>query len=208
MSSGDEGDSPIDIKYHREKGTSIYARIPIDFPYDIKHEANELYLSLVSHGCRIKKEAKLESYAFYCVYQTLRKYPDRVMSPYKLAILMGIGKKAIAKALTTASKYDLDNPVRISAPDDFLPEFLQDANVPIGETDKARSFLREIVASTPSLTELAPQSLAEGVAYYYATVVRPQADTPIRKPDYAERIGVSVMTLNKILGRIKSAAQA
>ena len=202
-SSDREDDDSIEVKSHTchriRIPANIYGYIDFsDLSPELKKKINDYYLFIVAKGSKPKKEDKQKELACYCYYMTLLQEPDS-SSPTRTGSLFGYTEEAVREIVSRMAKKDNSFEILLAHPRQFVREFMDIAGLSSMEYDTVVEHINRIMEKDEgSLSDMAPQGVAQGFVYYYLVNIRvPPLD--MSKADYADRVGVSVMTLNKTI---------
>ena len=198
-------DQPIDIKHGRKCVIGFASDIDDSaFSREVKWRAHEIAKELEKNGLDVKRVDKKKELEFYALYQALLEVPvgdDQIpeaLTPSMLANILKFPKTKISKVLPKISKFDHKREIFVAKPEHFLKSLMKSTGV-----DDPKDY-EELLKLTriPNLKELDdfPQNVACGIVCYYLTKI---TKGEMKESEFAKKICMSSMTVNKIVKRVK-----
>jgi transcription initiation factor TFIIIB Brf1 subunit/transcription initiation factor TFIIB len=196
--------SPIDYTLERphkiltqEKIRSLIADLkPLDFPDEIKHEANTVFLNMNCPTKRSKKRKLLVFYCLYCAYLELRN----PQVPTAIARKIPIKQSEIPKAMALFSEIQTG----YRPPDIKITpiHYLKDYCSQLGFTEETTSMVIDLtdrlMLKDITLKEESPQKTSAGILQCFMIMNGIQ----FKKKEFAKMFGFSEVTINNIYKKI------
>lgn len=200
--SADEQQIEIKSKGHaiHEGISKEIFNLPDFFSLATKKEADLISQEIITNGYKIDTKLSITKAVYYCLYQTLLKNPVEAISPNVLAKLVGLDKKQINAAFKIGEK-DRMNKIVITFPKQFLLCFMKVIGLGFEHYETLCKVSDTISRNDEIRNDTYPQNIACGIVFYYVSNI---LKSSMSKYDYAEKVGLSQMTIHKLHRKISS----
>jgi transcription initiation factor TFIIIB Brf1 subunit/transcription initiation factor TFIIB len=170
----------------------------LDFPDEIKKQANQIFMSM---NCPTKRSKKRKLLLFFCIYSAYMELGIPQI-PNIIAKKVSISPSEVSKAMAlfSESQTGYHPPYVLITPLHYLPEYC----AKLGFTDTTKELVyqlaKQIMEKDKTLMEESPQKISAGIIQFFMVMNGIQ----FKKKEFAKMFGFSEVTINNIFKRIVS----
>ena len=170
----------------------------LDFPDEIKKQANQIFMSM---NCPTKRSKKRKLLLFFCIYSAYMELGIPQI-PNIIAKKVSISPSEVSKAMAlfSESQTGYHPPYMLITPLHYLPEYCTKLGFTNPTKELVYDMAKKIMDKDRTLVEESPQKISAGIIQFFMVMNGIQ----FKKREFAKMFGFSEVTINNIFKRIVS----